>query len=49
MGLIVGILIAVVVVIGIVVFAGGHFGGGGAKTLDVNIHAPAVSAPGSKS
>ena len=45
MGVIVGVLLAAVVVIGVVLFAGGRFGGSGARSLDVNIHAPNVTAP----
>ena len=43
MGVIVGALVVVVAIIGVMMFTGGNFGG--AKHVDVNVHAPPVSAP----
>ena len=42
MGVIVGALVVVVAIIGVVVF-GGNFASN--KSVDVNVHAPATSAP----
>ena len=42
MGIVVGALVVVVAVIGVIMFAGGNFGG--TKHVDVSVHAP-VSAP----
>jgi hypothetical protein len=46
MGVIVGALVVVVAVIGVVVFANGFHT---SKSVDVNIHAPSVSAPAAPS
>jgi hypothetical protein len=43
MGVIVGALVVVVAIIGVVVFAGGNLTS--TKNVDVNVHAPAISAP----
>jgi|HubBroStandDraft_6_1064221.scaffolds.fasta_scaffold123620_3 hypothetical protein len=46
MGVIVGALVVVVAVIGVFVFANGFHT---SKSVDVNIHAPTVSAPAAPS
>ncbi len=43
MGMVVGALVAVVAVIGVVMFTGGNFGQ--SKTMNVNIKPPPISAP----
>jgi hypothetical protein len=42
-GLIVGALVVVVAIIGVAVFAGGNFGA--TRHMDVNVHAPGLTAP----
>ena len=44
LGVIVGALVVVVAIIGFVAFGGGNFGSS-TKNVNVNLHAPGISAP----